>query len=71
MHCPLGLVGTPCLGLDKRDNCKVFMIEGVLRRSSTGTCNFKNLRAPTIGIYAKRGNKKINPIKASKKEKKS
>ena len=67
MICPLGPVGHPCLGLGKDQECTVFTIEAILHRTCMGKCNYKNIHAPAVGIYAIKGaKKKKNPLKASK-----
>lgn len=66
MVCMLAPVGHLCPGADKGHECTVFMVEGIKRRMELGSCVFKNSRSPAVGIYAVKGAKKKNPIKASK-----
>jgi phage gp45-like len=64
MICPLGKA-LGCEGL-KDGNCSVFFDEGVKLRVLKGICEFKNIRAPKIGINAPKKGKMLNPIKAAK-----
>ena len=69
MFCPLASVGAAvCPGADQGLNCTVYGVDAVFARFKTlGSCSFKNLRAPAVGIYAPKRGIRINPIKASKK----
>jgi hypothetical protein len=65
MECKLGKA-LGCEGLSKEGNCSVFFKEGVALRMDQGICEFKNIRAPRIGINAPKKGKMLNPIKAAK-----
>lgn len=65
MICKLGKA-LGCEGLRKDGHCGVFFKEGVALRMDQGICEFKNIRAPRVGIYAPKAGKMRNPLKAAK-----
>jgi len=65
MICPLGKA-LGCEGLKNDGNCGVYYDEGVKLRMHEGICEFKNIRAPRVGINAPKKGKMLNPIKAAK-----
>jgi len=65
MECKLGKA-LGCEGLDKDGNCNVYYPIGVQVRMLSGICEFKNIRAPRVGINAPKKGKMLNPIKAAK-----
>lgn len=65
MICPLGKA-LGCEGMVDNGECGVFFDEGVKLRVLEGVCEFKNIRAPRIGINAPKKGKMLNPIKAAK-----
>lgn len=67
MICKLG-VTLGCEGLRKDGHCGVFFKEGVAIRINRGVCEFKNIRASKVGIYAPRRGRMLNPLKAAKAE---
>jgi hypothetical protein len=65
MECRLGKA-LGCEGLKNDGNCGVFFDEGVKIRVLEGSCVFKDIRAPQVGINAPKKGKMLNPIKAAK-----
>jgi len=65
MECKLGKA-LGCEGLNKEGSCGVYHDEGVALRMDQGICEFKNIRAPKVGIHAPKAVKMLNPIKAAK-----
>ena len=65
MECKLGLA-LGCEGLDKEGSCNVYYPVGVALRMEQGICEFKNVRAPKVGINAPKKGKMLNPLKAAK-----
>ena len=65
MECKLGLT-LGCEGVDVNGNCTIYSAEGVALRMDQGICEFKNIRAPKVGINAPKAVKMLNPIKAAK-----
>ena len=67
MICLLGSVGSRCEGLDVADNCMVMTPQATLTNMSIkGKCEYKDIRAPKVGIYLPKGTRIKNSIKASK-----
>lgn len=64
--CKLGPVGCGCSGLNKDGACSVYYPEGVRNNVNKGSCNYRNSRAPNVGIYKIKGALKKNPLKVSK-----
>ena len=67
MECKLGLA-LGCKGLDKEGSCSVYYPVGVVLRMEQGVCEFKNIRAPKVGIHAPKTGKMRNPLKQAKME---
>lgn len=70
MICKLGLA-LGCKGIDVEGNCEKYYDEGVKRKMEVGFCAFKSCHSDDIGIYAPKGSKKRNPLKAAKAEAKN
>ena len=67
MICKLGLA-LGCAGIRHDGHCKVLFDEGVTRNMENGSCVFKDIRAPQVGIHAPKDLKKRNPLKQAKME---
>jgi hypothetical protein len=65
MECKLGKA-LGCVGLNEEGNCEKYYDEGIALHMNLGICEFKNIRAPKVGINAPKIGKMLNPIKAAK-----